>query len=393
MVSIARKNLFEDLPRFMVAQAGIMFAVGLVTIQTGLLDGFTKSASLLVDNSKADIWVASKDMRYLELTIPLPYERLAQAQRVEGVDRAEALITRGSLWRRTPGAQIDPIRLIGFDPDGQLFSPWRINQGNISDLKQPYTVMIDRSDLKSLDVNTVGDTAEIGSVKVTVKGFTQGIHSIVASPFVFSSLPNANYYFVSQAMPTGTSQPANPSALTAKDQITYILVRAKPGQNLTDLKSRLEAALPDTRAFTLAEMSQLNQTYWRRSTGVGFILGMGAAVGVVVGMVVVGQILYSSVSDHLQEFGTLKAMGSSNWYIYRVIIEQALWMAVLGYLPGMGLCLGLATWTMQTRAIAILITPSTAIAVFGMTIVMCTGAAAFAIRKVTYLDPAMVFKS
>jgi putative ABC transport system permease protein len=393
MVSIARKNLFEDLPRFMVAQAGIMFAVSLVTIQTGLLDGFTKSASLLVDNSKADIWVASKDMRYLELTIPLPYERLIQAQRVEGVDRAEALITRGSLWRRTAGAQIDPIRLIGFDPNGQLFTPWKISQGNLSDLKQPYTVMIDKSDRGSLDAQAIGDTADVSSVKVTVKGFTEGIHSIVSSPFVFSSLPNANYYFVSQAMPTGTKQPTTPPALTNKDQITYILVRAKPGQNLTDLKSRLEKALPDTRAFTLAEMTQLNQTYWRRSTGVGFILGMGAAVGVVVGMVVVGQILYSSVSDHLQEFGTLKAMGSSNWYIYRVIIEQALWMAVLGYLPGMGLCLGLATWTMQTRAIAILISPSTAIGVFGMTIVMCSGAAVFAIRKVTHLDPAMVFKS
>jgi putative ABC transport system permease protein len=393
MVSIARKNLFEDLPRFMVAQAGIMFAVSLVTIQTGLLDGFTKSASLLVDNSKADIWVASKDMRYLELTIALPYERLTQARRVEGVDRAEALITRGSLWRRTAGAQIDPIRLIGFDPDGQLFTPWKINQGKLSDLKQPYTVMIDKSDRGSLDIQKVGDTADISSVKVTVKGFTEGIHSIVSSPFVFSSLPNANYYFVSQAMQTGTKQPATAPALTAKDQITYILVRAKPGQNLTDLKSRLEAALPDTRAFTLAEMTQLNQTYWRRSTGVGFILGMGAAVGVVVGMVVVGQILYSSVSDHLQEFGTLKAMGSSNWYIYRIIIEQALWMAVLGYLPGMGLCLGLATWTMQTRAIAILISPTTAIAVFGMTVVMCSGAAVFAIRKVTHLDPAVVFKS
>ncbi len=393
MVSIARKNLFEDLPRFMVAQAGIMFAVSLVTIQTGLLDGFTKSASLLVDNSKADIWVASKDMRYLELTVPLPYQRLIQAQKVEGVDRAEALITRGSLWRRTAGAQIDPIRLIGFDPNGQLFTPWKISQGNLSDLKQPYTVMIDKSDRGALNAQAIGDTADVSSVKVTVKGFTEGIHSIVSSPFVFSSLPNANYFFVSQAMPTGTKQPTTPPALTNKDQITYILVRAKPGQNLTDLKSKLEEALPDTRAFTLAEMSELNQTYWRRSTGVGFILGMGAAVGVVVGMVVVGQILYSSVSDHLQEFGTLKAMGSSNWYIYRVIIEQALWMAVLGYLPGMGLCLGLATWTMQTRAIAILISPTTAVAVFGMTIVMCSGAAVFAIRKVTHLDPAMVFKS
>lgn len=116
-------------------------------------------------------------------------------------------------------------------------------------------------------------------------------------------------------------------------------------------------------------------------------------VGVVVGTVVVGQILYSSVSDHLKEFGTLKAMGSSDWFIYSVIIEQSLWMAVLGYLPGMGLCLALGTWTMQTQAIQILIGPATASGVFGITVVMCIGAAVFAIQKVTHLDPAIVFKS
>lgn len=393
MVSLARKNLFEDLPRFMVAQAGIMFAVSLVTIQTGLLNGFTKSSSLLIDNSKADIWITSKDMRYLELTLPLPYERLVQAQAVTGVERAEAMITRGAVWRRSAGGQINPIRVVGIDPAGQLLTPWKISQGNIKDLKQPYTVSVDHSDLAALEVKTLAEKAEIGNTPVTVKLITQGIHSIVSSPFVFTSLANANFFAISQALPSDRPRPDRPPSLTAQDQISYILVRARTGENLGELKLRLESKLPDTHAFTTAELSQLNQNYWRRSTGVGFILGMGAAVGVVVGMVVVGQILYSSVSDHLQEFGTLKAMGSSNWYIYRVILEQALWMAVLGYLPGMGLCLGLASWTMQTRAIAILITPSTAIAVLGMTVGMCSGAAVFAIRKVTHLDPAIVFKS
>jgi putative ABC transport system permease protein len=115
-------------------------------------------------------------------------------------------------------------------------------------------------------------------------------------------------------------------------------------------------------------------------------------VGVIVGVVVVGQILYASVSDHLKEFGTLKAMGASDWYIYRVIIEQGLWMGILGYLPSMALCLGVAAWTAATQGITILITPASAIAVLGVTIVMCVGSAIFAIQKVTRLDPAIVFK-
>jgi putative ABC transport system permease protein len=172
-----------------------------------------------------------------------------------------------------------------------------------------------------------------------------------------------------------------------------VLVRAKPGEDLQLLKKRLEAALPDTRAYTRAEMALQTQSYWQKRSGIGFILGMGAVVGIIVGVVIVGQILYSSVSDHIKEFGTLKAMGASDWVIYSVIIEQALWMAVLGYLPGMALCLGVAAWTSATQAIMILITPGSAAAILGITVVMCISSAFFAIQKVTRVDPAMVFKA
>jgi putative ABC transport system permease protein len=175
--------------------------------------------------------------------------------------------------------------------------------------------------------------------------------------------------------------------------ITYVLIQAKPGQDLQALKKRLKAALPNTRAFTREEFIRNNEIFWQQRTGVGFVLGLGAVVGIIVGVIIVGQILYSSVSDHLKEFGTLKAMGASDWVVYGVIIEQALWMAVLGYLPSMALCYGVATWAFATEGILILITPVSAIAVFGVTVAMCVGSAIFAIQKVTRLDPAMVFKA
>jgi putative ABC transport system permease protein len=172
-----------------------------------------------------------------------------------------------------------------------------------------------------------------------------------------------------------------------------VLIRAKPGEDLQALKQKLEAALPTTRAFTRSELAKKTQNFWQQRTGIGFLLGLGAAVGVIVGVIIVAQILYSSVSDHLQEFGTLKAMGASDWVIYGVIIEQALWMSVLGYLPGIILCFGVGAWTFATQGILILITPVAAIAVFGITILMCVGSAIFAIQKVTKLDPAIVFKA
>ncbi len=391
MVSLARKNLFQDLPRFIVAQAGIMFAVGLVSIQTGLLNGFTKSTTLLIDNANADLWVASEDMRYLDLTLPMPYERVAQAEAVEGVEVAEALISQGSVWRYAFD-QIAPIKIVGFDPDGELFRPAPLVEGDFSKIKQPYNIIVDELDLGSLDIPGVGATADIGSFKAQVSGKTSGLRSIVSSPYVFTSLPNALAYLESPVA-SPDDNPSDPPSLTPERRINFVLVRAEPGQNLQTLKKRLESELPDVRALTQTELTELTQTYWRNSTGVGYILGLGAAVGVVVGTVVVGQILYSSVSDHLKEFGTLKAMGSSDWYIYRVILEQALWMAVLGYVPGIALSAGLGAWTAQAQAIAILINPGIAAGVFVITVVMCSGAAVFAIQKVTRLDPAMVFKS
>jgi putative ABC transport system permease protein len=192
---------------------------------------------------------------------------------------------------------------------------------------------------------------------------------------------------------TSQNPPPAPQKLAASDLVTFVLIQAKPGQDLQALKRKLEAALPNTRAYTRAELIQKNQDFWQRRTGIGFVLGLGAAVGVIVGVIIVAQILYASVSDHMKEFGTLKAIGAADWVVYGVIIEQALWMAVLGYLPSMLLCYGVAVWTFTTQGILILITPVSAIAVFGLTVVMCVGSAIFAIQKVTRLDPAIVFKA
>lgn len=413
MASIARKNLFEDIPRFLVAQAGIVFAVSLVTIQVGILHGFSRSVALLIDQSKADIWLSARDMVHFELSSPIPLQRVPQARQVAGVAQTEALSLSAARWRNPNG--IVPLRVFGFDPNSQLFGPEQVTQGNLSQLSEPYSVIVDQSNLKSLRLNQVGDSGTIGTLSATLVGMTQGTQSIASSTFVFTSLEGAKAYLTSGSNPTincrivngeavctssftraetsTASPPATPPELSATDQISYVLVKAEPGQNLQALKQALEKALPDVRALTRAEMASQTRDYWVKRTGIGFILGLGAVVGVIVGMVIVSQILYSSVSDHLKEFGTLKAMGASDWVIYGVILEQALWMAVLGYIPGIAICMGLGAWTLATQGIIILITPTTALSVFGVTVFMCVGSALFAIQKVTHVDPAIVFKA
>ena len=417
MVSIARKNLLEDLPRFLVAQAGIMFAVSLVTIQAGILEGFTRSTTLLIEQSQADIWVASDQMVHFALTEPLLLNNLTQARQVEGVQKAEALMLTPSRWRSSLVKSV-PVTVIGFDPAGQLFQPGQTIQGKLATLKRPYAVMVDRSKLSSLGVQGIGDRALVGKLPVQIGAITQESQSIAAAVFLFTSLENANTYTqgdftttlncrmqpekdlqCTQVYEKSANKPESDSSetptlkpLTSTASITYVLVKGKPGEDLETLKQRLETALPGTKAYTKAELSQKTQAYWKGRTSIGFILGLGAAVGAIVGMVVVSQILYSSVSDHIKEFGTLKAMGAPNRVLYRVIIEQSLWMAVLGYIPGMLLCWGVSQWV-ASQGILILITPATAVGVFGLVVIMCIGSGFLAIQKVTHVDPAIVFKA
>lgn len=422
MPSLARKNLLEDIPRFLVAQAGIMFAVSLVTIQTGIQAGFTRSTSQLIDNSKADIWVSSANMVHLGLTVPMSYDFIGVAQQVEGVERAEGLTIRGAAWRNSQN-QLSSVTLVGFDPDGQLFQPWNITKGRVSTLKIPYTVLVDENSLAALHAKQMGDVGVVGSLPAHIVGLTRGTKSLVLGDLMFASSETAYTYLTSpltgkipcdladqnvDCSLTDKNFPPEPRALSSSDPfailsgrtrpgeniepLSFILVKAKPGAGIEALQQKLVETLPNTRAYTKAEMSKLTQDYWARRSGIGFVLGIGAVVGIIVGAVVVGQILYSSVSDHLKEFGTLKAMGSSDRVIYGVIVEQALWMALLGYIPGIALCLGVATWTAATQGIAILITPGSALAVFGITVAMCVASAGFAIQKVTRVDPAIVFK-
>ena len=368
MVSIARKNLFEDIPRFLVAQAGIMFAVSLVTFQTGVFNGVIRSTTTLVENSRADIWLASDKMVQLELTQPLLFDYAVRARKVDGVKRAEALLQGSARWNSANG-KLNVVKVYGFPPNGRLFVPGDIARSDVKSLRKPYTAIVDRSNLKSLKVTKIGDTAQIGSLPVQVVGVTQDTQSVVSSSFIFTSLETANAYtnasvttnvnctWVNEELQCRNvyqkdanakkNQSANepPAKLSLNSPISYVLIQAEPGQNIQQLKKRLEATFPETRAYTTVELSEKIRVFWQSSTGIGFILGLGASVGVVVGVVIVGQILYSAVADHLKEFGTLKAMGASNRVIYGVIIEQALWMAILGYIPGMLLCWGLGAWT------------------------------------------------
>ncbi|MEO0935670.1 MAG: ABC transporter permease, partial [Cyanobacteria bacterium J06641_2] len=285
MVSIARKNLFEDIPRFLVAQAGIMFAVSLVTIQTGVFNGVIRSTASLVEKSRADIWLASDKMVQLELTQPLIFDYAVRARKIDGVRRAEALLQGSARWNVKNG-KLNVVKVYGFSPTGRLFVPGNIVRGNVKSLRKPYTAIIDKSNLKSLKTNKIGDTARVGSLPVQVVGLTQNTQSVVSSSFIFTSLETANAYanasvttnvnctWVGEELQCrnvyqkdadakkrqSASEP--PPKLSLNTPISYVLIQAEPGQNIRQLKKRLEATFPETKAYTTPELSKKIKGFW-----------------------------------------------------------------------------------------------------------------------------------
>jgi putative ABC transport system permease protein len=210
-------------------------------------------------------------------------------------------------------------------------------------------------------------------MEVTVNAVTQGIRSFTTLPYVFTTLATAR-----------TLLGASP------DQSSYTLVNVAPGASIETVRAALASRLPDAEILTHAEFRKRSLDYWLFETGAGAALIAGAALGIIVGIVIVAQTLYASTKDHLNEFATLRALGASAGYINKVILMQAVLSAIIGYLLGMVLSL-VVIWASQDSTLLIVMTPGLAGMLFALTVGMCVLAAMCAIFKVIRIDPAVVF--
>ena len=155
---------------------------------------------------------------------------------------------------------------------------------------------------------------------------------------------------------------------------------------------QLTATLPDDVIVLSKDgFIQFEKAYWQNSTSIGFVFTLGTIMGFIVGTVIVYQILYTDVSDHLAEYATLKAMGYKSTFLFSVVIQEAIILSFLGYIPGFALCLGLYNLTRNATSLPIAMTPDRGVTVFILTLVMCVFSGAIAMRKVQSADPADIF--
>jgi putative ABC transport system permease protein len=310
---------------------------------------------------------------HLEAGVPFSESKLYQVLGIPGVASVEKYIVQLSNWKLPNGA-MERILLIGFNPDGQMGSPWNLVQGRARDSNMADSIIMDELYRPKLGVSHLGQNVEIRGYRARIVGFTRGIRSFTTAPIVFTSFKNAQNY-----------------AGLGADRTLYLLVRAMPGVDIHTLKKRLVVRVQDVDVLTAAEWHRMQAFYWMFGTGAGFTVLIAAVLGILVGVVIVAQTIYAATLDHIREYGTLKAMGASNGYLYRVILKQAILSGCIGYVIGMAISIIVATLS-QWGTTAIIIPWWLIVSMFGVTLGMCMAASVISINKVTRLDPALVFK-
>jgi putative ABC transport system permease protein len=373
MPPLARRNLFHDKVRLTVTLTGIVFSVVLIVVQLGLFIGFTTATSNLIDHSGADLWITSKNVPYVEQGVAFSERKLNQVRAVPGVADAQKIIAHWTQWKRHDGGE-ESVQIVGINVDDAMERPWNLVEGRVEDLKFPDAVIMDELYKQKLGVTHTGEVFEIGGHRARVVGFTKGIRSFTTSPYVFTSFKNAQDY----------------TALR-EDQTYFILVKAAAGADVQQVRRALLNRVTDVEVFTTARFSRMTTFYWMFTTGAGVAVLIAAVLGLVVGFVVVAQTIYATTVDHIREYGTLKAMGAPNSYVYKVIMQQAGISAVIGYVLGMIVSIFVVQGSQKGGA-AILMPGWMAVGMFFLTLLMCVGAALVSINKVTRLDPAMVFR-
>ena len=374
MVSLARKNLLYDRMRSAITIAGVAFAVTLVLVQVGLFMGLLDKATTTIAHSSADIWITSRETPNVDFAHTFPETTVLRVRGVAGVERADNLIIAFMNIQLPSGAE-EGCLVYALEDFAAWNLPWSVEGGEVRDLKRGMYILMDRSAERRFGPFSAGDYREILGRRFKIIGTTTGAASFTTAPIVF--------------MDYGRAQELNQLLL---NRTSYILVKAAPGADVQDVAAAIRRIAPYNDVYTRDEWAARSRRYWVVSTGLGMNMGVTVFLGVLVGIVVVAQTLYTSAVEHVKEFGTVKAIGGSDWDIYRILAEQAVIAAVVGFALGAALSYALRP-VMARLYLNVLVSPQFALSVFVGTVVMCLGAAVFSFRRVAGIDPALVFRT
>ena len=376
-------QLSHSKSRLLVALSGIAFADVLIFMQLGFQNALYDSNTRLNRAFIADIILISPQSQSMQNMSTFTRRRILQAADVPGVKSAEAIYVGLVTWKNPQTKRKTTVQAIAFNPEKPALNISEIN-AQLDTIKLPDTFLFDRGAKGDYDqvfsqINAGKNVStEIDKRTINISGLFQLGASFAADGTLVSS--DENFLRIFPRRKAGS--------------INLGLISVQPGyeieQVVAALKSHLQAN-PDVKVLTLPEYIKFEEDYWKKSTAIGFIFSIGVSMGFIVGVIIVYQVLSTDVNSHLREYATFKAMGYQNIYLLGIIVEEAIILAVLGFIPGFIVPLGLYQLTRNATNLPIYMTLARALTVFLMTVIMCTLSGTVATSRLQSADPADMF--
>ncbi|MBD2562777.1 MULTISPECIES: ABC transporter permease DevC [Nostoc] len=374
-------QLTREKTRLAVALAGISFADILMFMQLGFRDALYYSNVRFHSSLQGDIVLINSQSSAVLAMRSFSQRRLYKALELPAVQSVHPIYLDFTIWKNPVTGRPRSILIFGMNPENNLVNLPGV-QENLDKLKLPDVVLFDRSsrvEYGPIAANydqgkTV--TAEVRRRRIKVEGlFTLGA-SFGADGNLITSDINFLRIFNNRQ----------------KGLIDIGLIRLKPGADAKVVAQELRKYLPDeVNVLTKQEFIDFERNYWANSTAIGFIFTLGTVMGFIVGTVIVYQILYTEVADHLAEYATLKAIGYTQNYLLSVILQEALLLAVLGYFPGIVFALFMYKSAREATLLPVFMSFERAVMVLILTMLMCIISGAIAVRKLRSADPADIF--
>ena len=367
--------------RLFVALAGISFAGILMFMQLGFRDGLFDASVTVHRLFDADLVLISPRSASSVRMAGFPRRRLIQTLADPSVEGVTPVHWGLMLWRNPETRRNRAILALGFNPDDPFFlDPGLAEQTGV--LKQKGRILFDR--LSRPEFGPIADWYNDGKVVETeIAGNRVRVEGLVSLGTSFGADGN---------LLTSTETFLDLMPQKSPGGIEVGLIRLQPGTDPDLAVERLQQRLPDdVTVLTKQGFIDFEQNYWKSSTSIGFIFTLGAAMGFVVGCVIVYQVLYTDVSDHLPEYATLMAMGYRMSHLLGVVMREGFYLAALGYAPAYLAGQGLYWFVRDATKLPVGMDPARAITVLVMILVMCMLSSLLAMRRLIDADPAEIF--
>lgn len=380
-IPLAWLQLTHEKLRFLAAGAGIAFAVILMLLQLGFEDALLSSVGQVFEHLQCDIALVSPEYEFILAPKSFTERRLYQALAADGVESAAAVyIGQGPLKNPVDHSERN-LLILGFEPRPGIFSLHGVD-AQVGALRQEYGALFDAR-----------SRPEFGPIPQEVREGRRVVTEVAGRRVEIAGLFNLGTSFgIDGTLLVSDENFLRLLPYRKRGIINIGLIRLKPGFDPVQVRPQIAAALPkDVLVLTHRELVNRELTYWTRNTPIGFVFKLGLMMGLFVGSIIVYQILYTDVSDHLGEYATLKAMGYRDRYLFWVVIQESVILSVFGFLPGMGLSQLLYSFAARATLLPIHMTTARTAAVYGLTVFMCIFSGVLAMRRLKQADPADIF--